>query len=544
MHEDTIQYPELPPLRPMPGTFPETPVKPGSGLIPMEAKLDDTWKSESAEAHSPFHQPHIAVEHQNAMNRVGGAPSTPRRGFERAASPSPSFDIRIRKKNQRSGPPSISTDLDGSFVEVETQSNASTTHQYPPRIHRSHFTPVVKPSKDLATPLEEAKTDAPKARSLRDMSPLALPLPSPSEMGEDMDLFDDDVELDVPTRPVTPTAPISRAEPPGFAVVNPPSLPRHLEDRFPVIVAHAPRHQNLWDKLPVGTLFEIARIASVNSIDLERVHEDRLLKLCSSNKEAMHQVAEALGCQSEATNQESDRRRTEVADELDWEAEQIVQGTGQMLGWQEDQGTRYGGKVQFAASLKLKEPETSAMEKMQQTLNLNEFGQLDLEPPRTRGSCIFTRVQGSHRFLRVRISGPIMRTVSVWSGTNESRKANRRQLRSWAERPIFILGRLYTPLVEKDGVLVYFLEGQDLVGHFFDKGRRGYGIRECQTLSQFLDWWIPLSTNGNQPISKLVSRLHLGLSDTLPGFLIHPNNVEIRQDISKLSIKPIFNPIH
>jgi len=277
-------------------------------------------------------------------------------------------------------------------------------------------------------------------------------------------------------------------------------------------------------------LFNVALAADNHSLDLEAFNPNDLNKLLGRNL-ALEEVEKILGVRDPSRVQRSDE--TKVSEELDWEAEQIVSGSGEMLGWREDKGTRYGGKVQFAATLKLDESQQTRGE----PLDLKFQGRLNLESPCLRGSSNFTRTFGSHRFLRVKISGKIEREVSVWTGDADSRRDAKQNLKDWAVRPIFILGRVYSPLLEKEGAVIYFLEGRDLVGEVFCRGKGDVGIKECRDVKGLLDWWIPFNCNGGQDISKLVTRLELGVSDTLPGLFINPDNIERVPDIGQYSIQ-------
>jgi hypothetical protein len=107
----------------------------------------------------------------------------------------------------------------------------------------------------------------------------------------------------------------------------------------------------------VGTLFTVARVADDLNVDLETLESNDLRSLIGRNA-TMGRVEEIL--QRGRPEEHIKRGRTEkelesVSGELDWEAEQIVHGTGDMLGWREERNTRYGGKVQFSALLILGE---------------------------------------------------------------------------------------------------------------------------------------------------------------------------------------------
>ena len=365
---------------------------------------------------------------------------------------------------------------------------------------------------------------------------------------------DTEMETEFPTRSVTPEAyqphplrgllprpPVDQSPPPPIPF-NRRGISEEILERFPVIIAHAPKHQGLWDRLSAGTRFTVARVANDLGIDLDALESKALQPLVGRNitmgrvEEILRQARGEEWVEVEIPDSNAEKALKEVADELDWEAEQIVGGTGEMLGWREERGTRYGGKVQFAATLKVDENRGSKGKRStvaSDPLDLNNFGRLTLEPPNIRGSSTFARTFGSHHILRVRVSKKIQNEFGVFSRDGDSRQSAAKVVAEWSERPIFILGRIYAPFREKDDVIFYFLEGPEFVGEAFDKGRRGYGIPECTTVRDLINWWIPFSHNGPQPINKLCTRLELGLSDTLPGMFIYPHDIEIVDDIGE-----------
>jgi hypothetical protein len=356
----------------------------------------------------------------------------------------------------------------------------------------------------------------------------ALELEEEIRRGREINQEEPQDEGDIPTRTASPVEDLNdyRPSPQRHALDRPfnrRGFPNGLVERFPVVVMHAPSHQELWDQLPVGTLFNVALVADNHNLNLEKFDRNELNNLRGQNL-PLERVEEILRVRDPSRVQRSDEAK--VSEELDWEAEQIVRGSGEMLGWREEKGTRYGGKVQLAATLNLEETRG-------EQFDLKVYGRLSLEPPRLCGSSNFTRTFGSHRFLRVKISKKIKREVGVWTGDADSRREAKNNLKECAVRPIFILGRVYSPLLEKDGIIIYFLEGRDLVGEVFSKGKNDYGIRECQDVKGLLDWWIPFEYNGEQGFTKLVTRLELGVSDTLPGLFINPENIEIVPDIGE-----------
>ncbi len=188
-------------------------------------------------------------------------------------------------------------------------------------------------------------------------------------------------------------------------------------------------------------------------------------------------------------------------------------------------GTRYGGRVGFCALLKC--------EGNDGPLNLDVNAQITLDKPMMRGSCLFTRVWGSHRFLRLKLSKPLLNRVS----RDQSGRLVK-ELKEFCARPIHILGREYHPLVEKENTVYYFLHGRDRIGlkAVEDAGgdrKQPYGMgRYIGNVEGLVQWWLAPEHNRNQIMSKLTTRLHLGLSDTLPGVFIKPENVKVVPDIS------------
>jgi len=56
--------------------------------------------------------------------------------------------------------------------------------------------------------------------------------------------------------------------------------------------------------------------------------------------------------------------------------------------------------------------------------------------------------------------------------------------------------------------------------------------RHIGTVEGVVQWWLAPEHNRNQAMSKLTTRFHLGLSDTLPGVFIKPENLKFVPDIS------------
>lgn len=434
-----------------------------------------------------------------------------------------------------------------SFIDINDQMDPPTNDfRYPPPLART---------RDLS-PLPSMTSSSHHLPSFADPFPSSLSLVSSStqfrgiedpsigqgsqSLQEELSKIDvniiedimneDDSEDDIPISPTVPNILPPNPPPSERRRVNLEGIDEAILRRRPHVIAHEPQYQDIWDRLPVGTLFELARLVSYHGIDLKGYTSKQLCALISSNKDGTRKLYEVLGLKEKLDPSD------EVWTELDWEAERIIEGKGEMLGWRPEPGTRYGGKVQFSATIRLRgleNPSDRNRNWFAKPLNLEEDAYFDLDEPRTRGSCIFTRVFGSQRFFRAQFSPEIKQSMSPWRCSLEELQANREKISNWICRPIFIFGRLLVPFVDKEGVVVYFLEGRDRLGWIFDKGVTGYGIPECTTLKQLLDWWIPFGPNKEQSVSKLSSRLHLGLSDTLPGVFVNTNHVKVLPDISE-----------
>ncbi|PVF94320.1 hypothetical protein CPB86DRAFT_740750 [Serendipita vermifera] len=546
--DDTVQYPSLAPFGepgPIPGGFPVTPEVPPASLREMSNTRDELTGDELTG--SSDRRMEMSPPRSKARSDVAPSPRRSNIQINPNNSPRP-FSPESRRdryiKNRSATPSATSEAASEDFINVRQPVVSSPSHRFPPPLHRfghpldspptmSEMLDAQMNASPDRTPMQLIRPIPRVGRSIvrsENEHPRSVPFPSRDiEMEMEMEM-----EMDGPTRPVTPTSTrpyeVEDVPPRGQSIYNPVGLSKDLQERFPILLVHAPTHERIWNRLAAGTRFMVALLALKYNVDLDKVPSSDLLKLEGSNH-AMSQVLQIILPNRVISLDIEESELGKVADDLDWEAEQIVKGTGEMLGWREEYGTRYGGKIQFSATVKVDGPSTPGGGSGRYTdLDLNNHAKFTIEPPRFRGSCIFTRVFGSHRFLRVRMSSSIQSTVSVWCQTQEQREENQRTLREWARRPIVILGQVYSFLAEKDGTLIYFLEGMDNIGSIFEK-TENYGIKECRTVPQLIDWWIPFEHNQHQTMSKLSTRLELGVSDTLPGILVRPEYVKCQQDI-------------
>ncbi|CCA73629.1 hypothetical protein PIIN_07582 [Serendipita indica DSM 11827] len=277
----------------------------------------------------------------------------------------------------------------------------------------------------------------------------------------------------------------------------------------PLVLLDVPHLQHIWDDMSHGTLFELARLAIMHQIDLSRIPEGRLKPLIGSNSATVNNIWDVLGINPSRV------LCATAAQVLDWEAAAHIQGDGSTLETSDeiDPPRAKSGRVAFTASLPM-----SAITTRGSTHPVE--APITLHLPKVGPSCLFTRVFGSHRFLRVKVVDRI-----------KLRDRDCEALWEMALRPISLLGRVYLPLVEKNDTIWYYMEGLDRLGKHAEtlhRGRRGsYGLgRIIPNSVALIGWWTPFSFNKEQPICKLATRLHLGVSDTSPGPLVEMIYVE------------------
>ena len=347
------------------------------------------------------------------------------------------------------------------------------------------------------------------------------------------------------TSPITPSRPLRT--PNALAIWAgivgvPPPLPdfgqstsaAHLPPTDPIYLLSVPKMDHIWNTLPTGTFWEFARFAQGENFDANDLSEKTVVTelIGDTNTQKRSNIEGVEAIRSWDKDSKLSEEDSHWLQELDWEAGAIVEDKGRMLGigvdgdMGDNNGTRYGGRVGFCATLHCEGGKRNA------PLNLKVDSRIVLEKPMMRGSCLFTRIWGSHRFLRLKLSDRLLDRIS-----KDETGRLRKELQDYCSRPIHILGRKYHPLVEKDGTVFYFQHGHDRVGlkAMEDLGvtRKNYGVgKYIGTVEGLLQWWLVPEYNRNQAISKLMTRLHLGLSDTLPGVFVKPENVEVVPDIS------------
>jgi hypothetical protein len=348
--------------------------------------------------------------------------------------------------------------------------------------------------------------------------------------------------------PALAPVPVPRAPPALPPAPTPVSLT--LPPLDPIYLLRFDAMAPVWNALPAGTFWEFAQYALRVFLDFTHLNEAQLILSLVSRPasapgpgpgENLQGVEEIRVWEdSAAALAEED---VQWAAEMDWEAQVIIEGLRRMLGVgvQADAnanagegdggaqfGTRYDGRVDFCATLTCAEGGDTHVQ-----LDLDVNGRITLEKPAMRSSCLFTRAWGSHQFLRLKLSTVLLNRVR----RNQSGRLLR-ELNAYCPRPIHILGREYHPLAEKENTVYYFLHGRDRIGlkAAEDAGKdpkKSYGVgRHIGTVEGLVQWWLAPEHNRHQLMSQLTTRLHLGLSDTLPGVFIKPENLKIIPDIS------------
>ncbi|PVG01827.1 hypothetical protein CPB86DRAFT_823407 [Serendipita vermifera] len=306
-------------------------------------------------------------------------------------------------------------------------------------------------------------------------------------------------------------------------------------------LASATAHQEILARLPAGAIFELARMCLSQGRDPNELDPNWLCRLQATHRNSLALIAKhsSIGHQSQAAYDK-------VAESLDWEANAMVKGDGTMLECQpppasllEEELTPRSGRVVFSANLNvhaLAKAFLSNAANLSQTNSSNppEFQEFfTLKPLRLGDSSLFTRVFGSHRFLRVSLTD---RTKWIKELAPQQKA---KILMHWLKRPLNIFGRIFRAFAIKDDIVWYFMEGEDKLGSVAETwngrspGQYGSGLI-VDSIEKLVNWWIPLEENGNQLICKLVSRFHLGISSTVPGLLLHEKDeVEWTHDIKR-----------
>ncbi|KAI9063519.1 hypothetical protein FKP32DRAFT_1571651 [Trametes sanguinea] len=172
----------------------------------------------------------------------------------------------------------------------------------------------------------------------------------------------------------------------------------------------------------------------------------------------------------------------------------------------------YGGRIHFTAQLH-KEKGGSF--------------RLLLDRPQLGTSNRFARRFGSRRFVRVRLHKDVM-----WDSPGED-------LQAYFKRPFVIAGAVFRAFYAKEQIVFLFRTNEDvrqLAGgtvtiHPPAPGSSARAAQREYSLLEFLDWHNSLVLNTDQTMVKWAARFALGLSNSIPGVRLKPQDVRFEPDI-------------
>ncbi|KZT06039.1 uncharacterized protein LAESUDRAFT_680055 [Laetiporus sulphureus 93-53] len=318
---------------------------------------------------------------------------------------------------------------------------------------------------------------------------------------------------------------------------KPSKIPRILQEKVsaaleklaPIVIADLHHSRDIMEDLPYGVQWEIARLATkgfekqiFTPAALERLRDLR------SNAAAAPQVEDiARGRTIRATQDDPyasayamERAAKLPWDELDTEEQVFKQDPFGGLGcnddkpYLQDKPDWYGGKVHFIATLHLDGKDQQ----------LGPRFTFSLDPPRLGSSCRFTRRFGSYQFIRVNIPQEIYTKLQNLRCTED-------ELVDFFTRPIVIHSWVFRAVTAKEGTVFLFRTSERWDGReIVTNGSRSDSVREL-SLPQFLSWHNDPSANQEQTMVKWAARFALGLSNSVPGIRLDPNEVGTEDDI-------------
>lgn len=171
----------------------------------------------------------------------------------------------------------------------------------------------------------------------------------------------------------------------------------------------------------------------------------------------------------------------------------------------QQQINKTGGRIHFSATLK----QVSAGRK-----HPTDY-KVELNPVELGTSCSFSRRFGSKSFFRLKLNKTL-----VQSDTNLIR---------FLSKPIVLCNSVYRAFYGKEQTAFYFKtkERWDASRSLIveDTSSPGLGLRD------FLDWYNPIHENQRQTMAKWAARFALGLSSSIHGITLEPNDIEEINDI-------------
>ncbi|KAF7300712.1 Dimethylaniline monooxygenase [Mycena chlorophos] len=262
-----------------------------------------------------------------------------------------------------------------------------------------------------------------------------------------------------------------------------------------------PSDQQKLADLSTGVQWELGRLISWGKT--ERVGSDRLHKLRGSTLDMAPIAMETLlGINKPARPVDTsffaaERRAKSAWVPLDLEEKTLASANPEKnLG--NDPETPHGGHVCFSGTL----------------VQQNSKVSIRLDECTIGASCRLYRQYGSSSFLRIRVSQKVL-----YGGED--------RLRRFFLKPFVILNNVFRAFFSKEGRVVLFKTGERLRNGIVEKDPTS----SQPMLFDFLDAFNPLKLNSHQLLCKWASRFALGLSSSVPGPIIMPENAEEIDDI-------------
>ncbi|KAK7043740.1 hypothetical protein VNI00_008352 [Paramarasmius palmivorus] len=185
--------------------------------------------------------------------------------------------------------------------------------------------------------------------------------------------------------------------------------------------------------------------------------------------------------------------------ELDREQRAILENRGRGLGlmghWEGIENW-FGGRVQFTAKVLIR------VDKYKKRTYHIVLGGVEM----TRSNR-FTRLLGSRRYIQIKVG-------NVASSDAEA-------IASLLSHKLILNGRVFIPIPPKDGT-VYAVETNE---DYQRQPAAELGDHLRWTFGQVLHWHNPIEPNQDQPLSKYLSRIALGLSTSVPAIEFAPRNI-------------------
>ncbi|KAF8581588.1 hypothetical protein K439DRAFT_1353522 [Ramaria rubella] len=290
----------------------------------------------------------------------------------------------------------------------------------------------------------------------------------------------------------------------------------------PIVIAHSDIHQRFFEKhrLSWGVQWEIGRLISSEKLRYEEIQVTILKNLTGPSAVAAPLVEKLLGPQKGKaqycqTYEEAFARELSVKTpwaELDKEEVELTQDPLSGLGCNSVHDDWYGGKIAFVARLREREKKS----------NDNPRYFLELDSPELGTSTRFTRRWGSRRFLRVRIPDTIL-----YQSNN--------QLLGYFKNNFVLHGKVFRPFYAKEHSVFLFD-----IDSIYTQGRMVPNPHSKITFDQFIQWHNPMRLNKHQSLAKWCARMALGLSNSVPGVIITPENIHEIDDIYaiRMGLKP------